>query len=103
MTASRSRGNSSPRPALWPECPSGRVAPVASSRRIAGCLANPALDLIELCGERVQFLLGRGGFGIGVLRVQQARLLFRLSGNEPLQFAFAIEQGGIDAASDLSS
>ena len=70
---------------------------------LRACLANPALDLIELCGERVQFLFRRGGFGIGVLRVQQARLLFRLSGNEPIQFAFATEQGGIDAASDLSS
>jgi hypothetical protein len=54
---------------------------------------NPALDLLEFRGKRIQFLCLSRGFDTRVLPIQQPCMLFRLSSNQPLQFSFSLYHG----------
>jgi len=64
-------------------------------------LPYAALQLLELYGERVEFSFGGGSVEIRVLATEQSRLQLRFGGNEPAEFAFTDEQGGIDPIADL--
>src|SRR5262245_3934738 len=68
-------------------------------RVLRTCFTNPALDLLELSRERRQRV--RSCHRFGLLFPAETRLLLRLPRNESLQFALALEQGRVDAATDL--